>query len=420
MSNVVLEDSYVDRCQLDEKVRTALRRRQLVVIRGASKTGKSWLRQQALPNAIVIQCRLGKTAADLLVEALGALDIQLTVSRKTAKNFTGTVEASGSAGKALIVAVSAKLGLTYSRVAETTLQPIKQSVQNLQYIAELILASKRRLVIEDVHYLSLEERRTLAFDLKTLWDFSVYTVIVGVWKEQSLIDLNSDLSGRVAEFSVTWGPEDLERIIDKGSEVLNLRVATPIRQALVDSAYENAGLLQVLALSTLDEAAFDHAERDPFPVENVDKFNNAAMDHAKSLNTLYQSFAKRVSAGIRRRANSTGIYAHAMAIVLEQDDRLLQAGVPLADIFAVAHQREPRILLPNLRTAMEKIEGLQIDKDGRGLVLSYDEGRQQVHVVDLQLLLYRKYATVSWPWQAIVDEVSAESSAYALDTGAAR
>jgi len=209
---------------------------------------------------------------------------------------------------------------------------------------------------------------------------------------------------------------DLTRIIDKGAKVLNVEFASDVAAALTSSAFGNAGLLQALVLGTLDEAGFEQARREAFVVDDVDSFNSAAMEHAESLNTLYQSFAKRVSSGIRRRKNATGIYAHAMKIVFEQDDETLRRGVALADIFAVAHEREPRILLPNLRTAMQKIEGLQIDSDGRGLVLSYDEGNQQVNVVDLQLLLYRNYATVSWPWESILDEVSDKTEAYATDS----
>lgn len=415
MSNEILEDSYVDRGKLDEKIQRALGRKVHIVIRGASKSGKSWLRQQAVPNAIVLQCRLGKTVEDLYVETLGALGIDLIITRKAGQSFSGTLEASASSAKLLIVAVAAKLGLTYSRDSETETKSLRQNVNDLSFIAGLILESKRRLVIEDVHYLSLAERKKLAFDLKTLWDLGVFVVIVGVWKEQSLIDLNPDLSSRVKEFSVVWETTDLVRIIDKGADVLNFHLAEPVRQQLTTDAFGNAGLLQALLLGTLDEAGFEEASLQRFHVDSIGALQDAAMEHAESLNTLYQSFAKRVSSGIRKRKNSTGIYAHAMKIVFEQDDDTLKRGVPLADIFAIAHEREPRILLPNLRTAMQKIEGLQIDEEGRGLVLSYDEGSQQVNVVDHQLLLYRNYATVEWPWEAILEEVSEQAGAFTSD-----
>jgi hypothetical protein len=51
-----------------------------------------------------------------------------------------------------------------------------------------------------------------------------------------------------------------------------------------------------------------------------------------------------------------------------------------------------------------KIDGLQIDTDGRGLVVTYIKDDQKVLNVDRQLLFYRKYLTISWPWEELIVE----------------
>lgn len=134
------------------------------------------------------------------------------------------------------------------------------------------------------------------------------------------------------------------------------------------------------------------------------------MIYAEELNPLYQQFAKRVSAGIRNRVNSTGIYAHAMAAILGEPDEALVRGLNISRIFDVANDREPRIQKGNLHTVLEKIEGLQVDADGRGLVLAYNEADREVSVVDRQLLLYRKYSTVEWPWEDLIREHSEDEN----------
>lgn len=103
--------------------------------------------------------------------------------------------------------------------------------------------------------------------------------------------------------------------------------------------------------------------------------------------------------------NATGIYAHSMAAVLDEPDDKLTGGIPQQDIYAVAHTREDRIQRGNLTTALENIERMQVDSEGRGLVLSYTEGR--VRVVDHQLLLYPRFATVRWPWEEMIAEADA-------------
>lgn len=84
-----------------------------------------------------------------------------------------------------------------------------------------------------------------------------------------------------------------------------------------------------------------------------------------------------------------------MAAVFDEPDDKLIDGIPQQEIYAVAHAREDRIQRGNLTTALGNIERLQVDSKGRGLVLSYPEGK--VRVVDHQLLLYRRFATVRWP-----------------------
>lgn len=70
------------------------------------------------------------------------------------------------------------------------------------------------------------------------------------------------------------------------------------------------------------------------------------------------------------RQNATGIYAHAVAVVLSASDDNLIRGVPLDRIFDSAHAREPRIQKGNLRTVLERIEELQVDPAGRGLIVA--------------------------------------------------
>jgi hypothetical protein len=61
---------------------------------------------------------------------------------------------------------------------------------------------------------------------------------------------------------------------------------------------------------------------------------------------------------------------------------------------------------------LERIESLQVDADGRGLVLDYNESRGEVSIVDRQLLLYRRYSTVSWPWEDLIHDAEARGEAF--------
>jgi hypothetical protein len=413
MSNTVLPDSYVDRGDLDEQVQRLLDRPTHIALRGASKCGKSWLRQTVLPDALTVQCRLKKTTIDIYRDALSQLEVRLEVDSTSGTQLKGSVQTQGDLGIKLLAKVGVRTAIEAMKMKDTTTEAVGHDISDLRFIADLLKASERRLVIEDFHYLSVEERRAFAFDLKALWDYGVFVVIIGVWSEQNLLMyLNPDLTGRIEEVPIVWTDGDLRSIFERGGAALNAEFSKAVQDQAIADCFENAGILQVLILGTLDEIGISEESRDPITIDDLGALENAAMVYADKLNSLYQLFAKRVSGGIRKRENSTGIYAHAIAAIMAEPDDVLIRGLSIDRIFTVAHEREQRVQKGNLHTVLEKIEGLQVDDDGRGLVLAYNEAHREVSVVDRQLLLYRKYLTVNWPWEDLIAEVATDDEAF--------
>lgn len=406
VSPEIHEDSYIDRGELDESLARLLERDTHIALRGESKCGKSWLRRQVITHALVVQCRLGMSVIDIYRDALSQLGIRLVVESKDGDKLTGRIEASVEAGVGLLAKVGIRSTVEASTEQGATYKPVGRDLDDLRFIADLLVASGRRLVIEDFHYLSQEARRACAFDIKTLWDYKCFVVIVGVWNDRNLfLNLNPDLSGRVHELPIEWSDDDLLRIFDKGGAALNLEFSDAIKLRAVRDCFKNAGILQRLILDTLDVAKIYEGQATTVVVDDEDAYLTACLNYVEELNGVYQTFANRVSSGIRTRRDATGIYAHAIAVVLEEtDDEELFRGVSVDKIYNNAHARENRIQKGNLKTILPRIDEMQVDGDGRGLVLSYNQRDEIVTVVDRQLLLYRRYATVNWPWAELIRE----------------
>lgn len=413
----VRDNSYIDRGSLDLALNKLLERRQThIAIRGASKSGKSWLRQRALKDPIVVQCRITYTVADIYRDALARLDIRLEVERTSGKSWGGKISAAGESGFKLLAKVEGGAEGSFESGTETTLKAVGKDIGDLEFIAAVIRSSGRTLVIEDFHYLPVEQQANFAFDLKTLWDYGTFIVVVGVWiNENMLITLNADLSDRIEELSVTWSSTELKQVFQKGCRALNLQPTDAVSCRLAEISYESVGLLQKLALRYLDdelgitEGAPENVE---LIVDNEKRISDAAMHVAEQLNQLYQTFARRVSEGIRARTNATGIYAHAMAVIMAAKDEDLIQGISAKAVYEAAHARQTRIQLSNLKAVLTKFPELQVDAEGRGLVVSYDSQGEMVSVVDRQLLLYRRFATVQWPWEALIAEVTENDGAF--------
>ncbi len=416
ISPEVLPDSYVDRGALDEKVEELLEASKLhITLCGPSKSGKSWLRRTVIADPIVVQCLHRKTCADLYTDALSQLGVELRVQDTRTSSFKGNVSATGEAGSKLLSKVGLAVSVERQTSDASTTKPAGRDINDLRFVADIIKESGRKLVIEDFHYLSRDERSSFAFDLKAFWDWGVMIVIIGVWSEDNLLlTLNPDLTGRVEELTVEWNDNDLARILEKGGSALNIRFDDPLRARLIEVAYGNAGQLQTLVVRALSGIGIKEGSPSYSHFADASICDDAAMGYADQLNPRYQTFAKNVAQGIRKRTRSTNIYAHTMAVIMNADDKELIYGLSTDMLYQRAHDRQPRILLGNLKSVLAKIETLQVDTEGRGLVLAYDE-KKGVSVVDRQLLLYCRFATVSWPWEEIV-EVSSQDAIEADET----
>lgn len=406
ISTHISEHSYVDRAKLDNKISRLLRRNVHIALKGASKSGKSWLRQKCIPNAIVVQCRLGMTVEDIYKNALCAINVCFDTN--TTKSTTVSAGVTGQiAIKAPLVAkaeLAGDVGIEGGR--STTGEDFQRSITNLQFVAASIIDSEKRLIVEDFHYLSISERRRLAHDLKTLWDYHCFVVIIGVWTQTNLLtSLNPDITGRIEEISILWSHDDLEQVVKKGSHALNIRIENEITETLVKDSFGNVGILQILSLKLIeDESNIEKSNPTLQYIRDPKLFESAAKSYADQLDGRYQQFAKLLSAGIRKRKKSTGIYAYAMEAIVAASDENLIHGFSRDEIYSIINTKQPRIQKGNLKTILRKLPELQEPENGYELVISFDESIDAIFVVDLQLLFYRKYHTMRWPWEEMAEE----------------
>lgn len=405
ISSSILTHSYVDRGDKDEWLTRYLERSTHIALRGESKCGKSWLRKKNIPDAIVVQCRFGKKVIDIYRDALSQLDIKLIVENENTSSLRGRIETETEVGLNIFAKLKLIASVESEKSATERFNPVGKDINDLKFIADIIVASGRRLVIEDFHYLSIEERKSFSFEMKSLWDYGCYIIIIGVWSQSNmLLNLNPDLSGRLIEESIFWKPEDLGKVIEKGSEVLKIELGSEIKESVINNCFGNVGILQTLMINILDEANILEEQVDIKIIKDISIFKKAALKYANQLNSIYISFAKTLSAGIKNRPKSTGIYAHAMAAIIEASDEKLLQGLSLDEIFEIAHGRQNRIQKGNLNTILKKLEELQVDQDGRGLIIAYDISCNEITAVDRQLLFFRKYKNMNWPWEELILE----------------
>lgn len=401
----VSEYSYVDRGKLDEAVGALARRDQHIALKGESKSGKSWLRQRIFPSSNVVQCRINDTVENIYRQVLANLDVSVAVEKRESGSGILSFEGTAEAGWKFLAKVSGAISAEGSYTRERVTRPIGRDEFDIEFFCNIVKASERRIVIEDFHYLSNDQQRHLAHDLKSLWDYGVYVVVVGIWHRKNYLTyLNSDLSGRIAEVSVDWNERELQESFLKGCAALNVFPCNDISVRISKDSYNNIGILQTLAANFMEMCGIDSSQKVTSGLNSISKLDDAGMAYADQLEAVYSLFAERVSDGIRKRKDATQIYAFALWVVMESTDDEAISGLSLDWIYAKAHAKQPRIQKPNLRAVLRKFKGLQEDDRGKGVVLSFDEATDMLVLIDKGILFYRKYTTQSWPWEKIALE----------------
>ncbi len=397
--------TYVDRAGLDGQFEHLLHADRHVVIYGASKQGKTSLRRKQLPekDSLVVPCKPEHRLEDLYKEIRRQLGV---------KDLTATKASSGLSGK---VGAELKGGLSIPLIAKADVQGAVEAELSgaeeksfnhvpdegsLVALAAEIKKSKKRVIVEDFHYLSDEERNRLAFDLKALWDLSVFVIIIGVWAEQNLLTVyNNDLNGRVEEIDVRWEDDDLHEVVSKGEDALNVIFDGPIKQALVVDAAGNVGLLQRLAEKLCMNSGVTSGAKDVRIVDDLSIVEKSRDQVCVSQQNRYHTFIDLVGAGFKDpERTKLRMYHHLVRVCYEADEAELLSGISRQVILARIQKFEPDANMSVLSAALSRLNRLQSDRKIFPPVLAYNNIAKTVALVDREFLFFRKHTKKPWPW----------------------
>jgi hypothetical protein len=400
--------SYVDRGGLDELLGYYLQTERHVAIHGDSKQGKSWLRGSLIDvtDTIVVQCQTESTIESLFREALGQLDIPAEIRRTGTAQLEGQIDlsASGELGNFILGKAKLDVGGTgkIDRGNEVETQPIGKTPADLSWVARILKASGKRLVIEDFHYVSEANRRAFAFMLKALGDYGVYVIVVGIWPEDHLLTYyNGDLDGRVEDIRLVWEDSDLTEVLTKGCDALNIEFSGDLKASIVADAYGNVGLVQRLAEHVCLAARIRQRQSTKVVVEANDTLEVARASVSRSMKSRYDAFADNFVRGMKRMKEGLEVYKHMLRAFTAGEAQELLEGIDSRELLSriQASDEEASIRQSDLTQALDRVDRLQVKIEIRPQVLTYNRDRRRLFLADRSFLFYRKYGGPTWPWE---------------------
>lgn len=411
ISNSVPKYTYVDRAGLDRKFSYLLLGHKHIVIHGASKQGKTILRKKNLPehNSITVQCGANATRNQLYSDILRQLNVRIPVEISTNLGFTSNAHGSVSGQLGLPFLASSEvdggLEMSMNKDSGTKMEPVGIDPTSLGFIADEIKKSNKRIVIEDFHYLSEQEKCNLSFDLKAFWDIGIFFIIIGIWPDQNLLSYyNGDLSGRIEEIDIQWSDQELASVLEKGQKELKIDIDSNIKNEILSDASNNIGLLQRLAEKYCYESGIYDSYADFMLISDFDALDRCRRNICDEESVRYRLFDDVVSRGLRDSGDSElKVYQKITRACVEASDHELRDGITRAEILNRIRRYEPKIRGSDLSAALNNINRLQTERKVSPIILSYNPITRKIQLVDREFLFFRKYRRTTWSWEQTDD-----------------
>ena len=395
--------NYVERPDVDGRLRDELKAAHHVVIYGSSKQGKTSLRKRCMDKNeyILIQCSNRSDIADLHSNILKRAGFEITLSQKRSSSGRNKVIASFKAAlKAALFGQGIQLEGAAGVERETT-AGIEQTTTALELDIEDVndviaalqsIGFRKKIVLEDFHYLDHQVQRDFAVELKAFHEASDITfVIVGVWLEDNrLIVYNGDLTGRVVSVNADrWGVEELREVVNVGGALLGVSFDAVFTAALIILARESVYVVQEGCRRACLVAGV-RTTRNDNPLIGADLDVDALVKQVvDEQSARYDGFLSTFADGFQE----TELQMHKWllyALLTTNTDRLKQ-GLKYRDIKAILREKHPRereLNSGNITQSLQSSASLQVRRNIMPIVIDYDHSSKTLYVVDKGFLIW--------------------------------
>lgn len=386
-----LPANYIERYNVDNKLRENLNRKKHITIFGSSKQGKTCLRKHCISedDYILVQCSNKWTISDLNANILKRAGFELSESTKVSTSGKAKIIAS-------IKAVIASIGseVEKNEGTETTYRPLELDVDDANDIISALCSIDfdKYIILEDFHYLKSETQRDFAVELKAFHESSnLCFIIVGVWlDENKLVIYNGDLTGRIVPINADlWTAEDLRAVISTGAELLNISFDETFIGDLLIASSGNVYIVQEACYRVCFQAKIIETQGTKTIVARGADAKDLVKRIIQEQSGRYNSFITQYSNGFQE----TALEMHKWLLypVLTSDTKQLSHGLTYRYIRTTLEKVHPngKGLNPgNVTQALKAVSSLQITKSIQPIILDYDESNLTLHVVDKGFLIW--------------------------------
>lgn len=384
--------NYVERHDVDERLRCNLNRDKHITIFGSSKQGKTCLRKHCLNenDYILVQCSNRWSLSDLNANILKRAGYELTES--TNVTYEGKAKVSASV-KILDATLGGEAGGGATK--NVTHRQLELDLSDVNDIIGALNEANfhQYIVLEDFHYLKSEVQKDFAIELKAFHESSnLCFIIVGVWlDENKLVIYNGDLTGRIVPVNADlWNEEELRKVIQKGEDFLNIRFKESFTSEAIEASSGNVYIVQETCHRACNESGIRKT------VAGERRLIGDGLNARSLVAGIIQEQSGRYNTFITNYANGfqeTTLAMHKWLLypILTSRVEELSKGLTYRSIrlkITSVHPQGKNLNPGNITQALKAVSSLQLSKSIQPIILDYDESNLTLHIVDKGFLIW--------------------------------
>ena len=391
--------NYVERDDVDGRLRDSLDRKKHITIFGSSKQGKTCLRKHCIPESdiILIQCNNRWSLAELNSNILKRAGFEIAQSTKVSSTGKNKIIASIKAKLFGTLETSLNGESEYSDGIEETYSALELDIEDANDVISALnsISFDKYIVLEDFHYLKPETQRDFSIELKAFHENSDLSfIIVGVWiDENRLIIYNGDLTGRLISINADlWLDSELRKVIERGEKLLNIRFTDTFKENLISDCYESVYLVQEACYKVCEKNGIYETQEECIEIGSDVDTKEIVSEIVKIQSGRYNSFLNLYSEGFQETLLQMHkwIWYPIISFPIEK----LKKGIGYREIresIQLKHEKGSGLNPGNLTQALKSVSSLQIKKSIMPIIIDYDESNLKLHIVDKGFLIWLEY-----------------------------
>ncbi|MBP1617693.1 MAG: hypothetical protein H6Q14_1520 [Bacteroidetes bacterium] len=398
-----LIDTYIERIAVDEIFIKGLQKNKHIIVYGASKQGKTSLTNKHLSEKDFVKVNCSPTST--------TLDIYNSIARQLDIEILETHEVTTTVGGEAKVGLKAKVRIPFfgGTDAETeasastekengkSFRVIDFNLALAQDLSELLksVGFRKRIILENFHYLSEEIQKQLAIDLRIFEDYNILFIVLGIWREKNrLAQFNGDLLDRVIEVPVEpWERGDLKKIVAEGLPLLNTSFENVV-DYIINSCFDSVGVFQEICKESCYAATVNETS------ENLVEITTANVDEAirRKLEDYSSRHTRCLESFIEQKARSSQEtplyipYYFIKVLFTETIDNIIQGlrRKPLQEMIREIHHRSDDVRPSDMGYFLKNLVASQISKGISPPIFDYDNSTSSIKIIDSTFYFFIK------------------------------